>query len=128
MLPSQIGLGLVLNLVAMAERKVDPLDAIRALMANYSPVIDALVVPSEDYHQVGYTAVSCFLGLFFLPAFNSVLCPSVGFCICDVWLWLFPDLPAVLSYDFEFWWTDLTSVSALVVVLTCSTCFYHFLS
>ncbi|KAG6545323.1 hypothetical protein Mapa_013172 [Marchantia paleacea] len=42
----------------MAERKVDPLDAIRPLMANYSPVIDALVVPSEDYHQSEYTADS----------------------------------------------------------------------
>lgn len=30
----------------------DPLDALRALMASHSPPLDALVVPSEDNHQV----------------------------------------------------------------------------
>ncbi|KAK8923435.1 hypothetical protein KSP39_PZI019691 [Platanthera zijinensis] len=29
----------------------DPLDALRSLMASYSPPLDALVVPSEDNHQ-----------------------------------------------------------------------------
>ncbi|RWW05471.1 hypothetical protein BHE74_00021380 [Ensete ventricosum] len=30
----------------------DPLDALRALMASHYPPLDALVVPSEDNHQV----------------------------------------------------------------------------
>lgn len=30
----------------------DPLDALRALMASHSPPLGALVVPSEDNHQV----------------------------------------------------------------------------
>ncbi|XP_042507882.1 aminopeptidase P1 isoform X2 [Macadamia integrifolia] len=29
----------------------DPLDALRSLMASHSPPLDALIVPSEDYHQ-----------------------------------------------------------------------------
>ncbi|KAL3689341.1 hypothetical protein R1sor_015650 [Riccia sorocarpa] len=40
----------------MGEVKADPLDLIRPLMAKYSPALDALVVPSEDYHQSEYTA------------------------------------------------------------------------
>ncbi|KAF8405177.1 hypothetical protein HHK36_010077 [Tetracentron sinense] len=35
----------------------DPLDALRSLMASHSPVLDALVVPSEDYHQSEYVSV-----------------------------------------------------------------------
>ena len=36
----------------------DTLAALRALMASHSPPLDALVVPSEDYHQV--RSRSCF--------------------------------------------------------------------
>lgn len=38
----------------------DTLAALRALMASHSPPLDALVVPSEDYHQV-LLVVFCFL-------------------------------------------------------------------
>ncbi|XP_043713036.1 aminopeptidase P1 isoform X2 [Telopea speciosissima] len=34
----------------------DPLDALRSLMASHSPPLDALVVPSEDYHQSEYVS------------------------------------------------------------------------
>jgi len=30
----------------------DTLSGLRSLMATHSPPLDALVVPSEDYHQV----------------------------------------------------------------------------
>ncbi|KAL2631472.1 hypothetical protein R1flu_016158 [Riccia fluitans] len=40
----------------MGEVKADPLDLIRPLLANYSPPLAALVIPSEDYHQSEYTA------------------------------------------------------------------------
>lgn len=35
----------------------DTLSALRSLMASHSPPLDALVVPSEDYHQVNYTHI-----------------------------------------------------------------------
>ncbi|KAE7999887.1 hypothetical protein FH972_004276 [Carpinus fangiana] len=34
----------------------DTLDALRSLMASHSPKLDALVVPSEDYHQSEYVS------------------------------------------------------------------------
>ncbi|KAJ4962498.1 hypothetical protein NE237_022437 [Protea cynaroides] len=34
----------------------DPLDGLRSLMASHYPPIDALVVPSEDYHQSEYVS------------------------------------------------------------------------
>ncbi|KAF8409917.1 hypothetical protein HHK36_002436 [Tetracentron sinense] len=34
----------------------DPLDALRSLMASYSHPLDALIVPSEDYHQSEYVS------------------------------------------------------------------------
>lgn len=35
---------------------IDILSALRSLMASYSPPLDALVVPSEDYHQSEYVS------------------------------------------------------------------------
>ncbi|XP_077233252.1 aminopeptidase P1 isoform X2 [Tasmannia lanceolata] len=35
----------------------DPLDSLRPLMASHSPPLDALIVPSEDYHQSEYVSV-----------------------------------------------------------------------
>eukprot|EP00262_Sarcandra_glabra_P012696 TRINITY_DN3323_c0_g1_i2.p1 TRINITY_DN3323_c0_g1~~TRINITY_DN3323_c0_g1_i2.p1 ORF type:complete len:562 (-),score=107.39 TRINITY_DN3323_c0_g1_i2:342-2027(-) len=34
----------------------DPLDALRSLMASHSPPLQALIVPSEDYHQSEYVS------------------------------------------------------------------------
>lgn len=44
----------------------DTLVDLRALMASHSPPLDALVVPSEDYHQVHNLSflISEFLFLF----------------------------------------------------------------
>ncbi|KAG9440931.1 hypothetical protein H6P81_021096 [Aristolochia fimbriata] len=36
--------------------EMDPLDALRPLMAAHSPPIDVLIVPSADYHQSEYVA------------------------------------------------------------------------
>ncbi|MQL82776.1 hypothetical protein Taro_015236 [Colocasia esculenta] len=61
----------------------DPLDALRPLMASHSPPLDALVVPSEDYHQVRLYSVISFVAFFlfdgshFIPRGNGNLrCPS----------------------------------------------------
>lgn len=39
------------------------LAALRSLMASHSPPLDALVVPSEDYHQVSLSRHSMNLSL-----------------------------------------------------------------
>lgn len=38
--------------IERAEKMGDPLDALRPLLASHSPPLHALVVPSEDNHQV----------------------------------------------------------------------------
>lgn len=40
----------------------DPLDGLRSLMASHNPPLHAMIVPSEDYHQVN-----------FLSPFNSFI-------------------------------------------------------
>lgn len=54
------------NLSERDERKMgDTLADLRALMASHAPPLDALVVPSEDYHQViDHSDFLCFTCLY----------------------------------------------------------------
>ena len=73
----------------------DKLSALRSLMASHSPPLHALIVPSEDYHQV--LALSLLTSLFFI----SIGFRPSKFCNCLVFLLYLMEIELLLLEVFQ---------------------------
>lgn len=110
----------------------DILSALRLLMASHIPPLDALVVPSEDYHQVFIfscfqLAVSINIQLLrILNFYHLLIFRMIWFELFVLWLWLkfWNEFWSIKSQRRELWNVVLLLCNCLrnwrnVVLLTC---------